>query len=78
MRVLAFIILIFIVMQLFGCAQTNSFTREQVNEFCSHSKQHRDIMLLPLTDKALEPHSVSIHCNCEYGFKFDHETEKCG
>lgn len=60
--------LILIILLLTGCAQTNQFTKEQVDEFCSHSKEHRDIVMLGLTDKALEPHSVHIHCNSEYGF----------
>jgi len=60
--------LILIAILLTGCAQTSSFTREQVDEYCSHSKVHRDIIMLGLTDKAFEPHSLHIHCGSEYGF----------
>jgi len=60
--------LIFIVLLLAGCAQTNQFTKEQVDEFCSHSIVHQDIIMLGLTDEMFQPHSIHIHCQREYGF----------
>lgn len=58
-----------LILMLSGCAQVNKLTKENLNEFCSHSKEHRDLVLLGLTDDMFEPHSIQINCNCEYGVK---------
>ena len=65
------------VLLLTGCTTVSQLTKEQVDEFCSHSKEHRDIVMLGVTDDLFEPHSVHVHCGCEYGFEFDHKKEEC-
>lgn len=40
--------------------------RKNVDEFCLHSKAHRDLILLGVSD-LIEPHSMEINCYCEYG-----------
>jgi hypothetical protein len=72
------ILLVLVLCTLFSCSPVTKITKKQIDEFCSHSKVHRDIVMLGLSDDMFEPHSISVHCNCEYGFEFDHETEKCG
>lgn len=42
-------------------------TKSVIDELCSHSKVHRDIIMLGVSD-LVEPHAVYITCNCEYGF----------
>jgi len=53
---------------LIGCGGFNSLTKSKVDEFCAHSEIHRDIIILGLTDKMFEPHSIHVHCGSEYGF----------
>lgn len=56
------------IMLVSGCSSFNKLTKEQVDEFCSHSKEHQDIIMLGLTDNMFEPHSIHVHCDSEYGF----------
>ena len=52
-----------------ACTGINKLTKENVDKFCKHSKEHRDIIMLGLTDDMFEPHSIHVHCNKEYGIK---------
>lgn len=50
-----------------GCGGVN-ITKSMINDYCSHSEIHRDIVMLGLTDDLFEPHSLHVHCGSEYGF----------
>ena len=71
------ILLLLVASLIVGCASPQKITREIAVEACSHSKIHHDMMMLPLTDKALEPTSVHLHCNCAYGFPYNDEKMRC-
>jgi uncharacterized protein YceK len=62
------ILIVLLIAFISGCSSFNKLTKEQVNEYCGHSKEHRDIIMLGLTDEVFQPHSMHIHCWSEYGF----------
>ena len=66
-----------ILLTLIGCASSTKITKDIAVEACSHSKIHHDMMMLGLTDNALEPTSVHLHCNCPYGFPYNDEKMRC-
>lgn len=68
---------LFILLVLVGCSTVSPITKDMAEEVCSHSKIHQDIAILAATDKLLEPTSVHIHCNCEYGFPYNEEKKRC-
>ena len=55
--------------------KTQAVLKSSIDELCSHSKVHQDIIMLGVSD-LIEPHAVYITCNCEYGFDCNKKLDK--